>query len=110
MRYQRLSAWGDYLKSHALRVYGAALDPVNANAKTILDKVESGKLKDGFGTGDILRGGWIGLDTLESVKVALARLVDLGWLVQMTMPNSVTGGRPSIRYQAHPKILPNTPS
>ena len=31
--------WGDYLKSHALRVYGAALDPVNANAKTILDKV-----------------------------------------------------------------------
>lgn len=101
-------AWGGYLKSHALRVYGAALDSVNANAKTILDKVHSGKLSDGFGTGDILRGGWMGLDSLDNVKAALARLVDFGWLVQM--PNSVNRGRPSSRYQAHPKILPNIPT
>lgn len=100
-------AWGDYLKSHALRVYSSALDPVNLNAKTILDKIESGKLKDGFGTGDILRGGWMGLDSLDNVKAALARLVDFGWLKQVTIPGSSSGGRPSIRYQAHPKILPN---
>jgi 5S rRNA maturation endonuclease (ribonuclease M5) len=103
-------AWSGYLKSHALRVYGAALDPVNANAKTILDKVESGKLSDGFGTGDVLRGGWTGLDTLEIVKAAMTRLVEYGWLVQMTPTNPTMGGRPSMRYQVHQKILPNIPS
>lgn len=103
-------AWGDYLKSHALRVYGAALDPVNANAKTILDKIEAGKLSDGFCSGDILRGGWTGLDALDSVKAALARLVDLGWIRQITLPVSALGGRPSIRYQVHPKILSKTPA
>ncbi|NOS76296.1 MAG: DUF3987 domain-containing protein [Methyloglobulus sp.] len=102
-------AWGDYLKSHALRVYGAALDPVNANAKTILDKIESGKLSDGFGTRDILRGGWTGLDTLDNVNAALSRLVEYGWLKQLTLPGSAKGGRPSIRYQIHPKILLNIP-
>jgi putative DNA primase/helicase len=103
-------SWGDYLKSHALRVYGAALDPVNANAKTILDKIDSGKLSDGFSLGDVLRGGWSGLDSLDSVKAALARLVDLGWIRQITLPTSALGGRPSIRYQVHPKILSKTPA
>lgn len=103
-------AWGEYLKSHALRVYGAALDPVNANAKTILDKIESGKLKASFCAGDILRGGWTGLDSLEIVKAALSRLIDYGWLRQATLPGSAIGGRPSIRYQPHPKILSNTPT
>ncbi len=103
-------AWGDYLKSHALRVYGAALDPVNANAKTILDKIESGKLKNDFSPGDILRGGWTGLDTFEIVKATLNRLVAYGWLRQVTLSGSAMGGRPSIRYQAHPKYLPNTPT
>jgi Protein of unknown function (DUF3987) len=103
-------AWGDYLKSHALRVYGAALDPVNGNAKTILDKIESCKLLDGFGTRDVIRGGWTGLDSLESVKAALARLVDFGWLRQVTLPGATSGGRPSIRYQVHPNFLSNTQS
>jgi hypothetical protein len=93
-----------------LRVYGAALDPVNGNAKTILDKIESGKLLDGFSAGDILRGGWTGLDTFEIVKSALSRLVEYGWLKQVTLPGSAMGGRPSIRYQPHPKILSNTPT
>lgn len=103
-------AWSDYLKSHALRVYGAALDPVNANAKTILGKIELGKLSDGFGAGDVLRGGWTGLDTIETVKSALVRLVDYGWIRQMDSPPLAVGGRPSVRYAKHPKFLPNTHS
>ncbi len=102
-------AWGGHLKSHALRVYSAALDPVNANAKTVLNKIELGKLADGFGTGDILRGGWTGLDSLVSVKAALTRLIEYGWIRKINSPTLAAGGRPSIRYQVRQNILPNTP-
>ncbi|MEQ1485988.1 DUF3987 domain-containing protein [Methyloglobulus sp.] len=102
-------AWGGCLKSHALRVYGAALNPVNANAKTILDKIESGKLSDGFGNRDILRSGWTGLDTFENVKSALARLADYGWIRQLDLTPLVVGGRPSARYAIHHDLFTNTP-
>ncbi|MGZ8928862.1 MAG: DUF3987 domain-containing protein [Methylobacter sp.] len=103
---KRAIAWSEYLKSHTERVYSSALDPIDANAKAILTKIESGKLSDGFSAGDILRGGWTGLDSLNNVKTALTRLIDYGWLKQITSSPSALGGRPSIRYQIHPKILP----
>ena len=98
-------AWSEYLKSHAERVYSSALNPVDANAKTILTKIESGKLSDGFGTRDIVRGGWTGLDSLENVKAALTRLIDYGWLKQVTTKPESIGGRSSMRYQVNPIIL-----
>jgi hypothetical protein len=101
----RAIAWGDYLKSHADRVYGSALDPVDENAKAILSKIGAGKLPDGFGTGDVKRGGWMGLDTLEQIKAALSRLVDYGWLREYREQPTVSGGRPSVRYLVHPKIF-----
>lgn len=98
-------AWSEYLKSHAERVYSSALDPIDSNAKTILTKIELGKLLDGFGTRDIVRGGWTGLDSLENVKSALARLIDYGWLKQETNKPESIGGRPSIRYKVNPIIF-----
>ncbi|MDO9213448.1 MAG: DUF3987 domain-containing protein [Methylococcales bacterium] len=102
---RRAIAWGVYLKSHAERVYSMALDPIDANAKTILNKIESGKLSDGFGTGDILRGGWSGLDSLENIKASLTRLMEYGWIKQLPIKPMSQGGRPAIRYQIHPKLL-----
>lgn len=103
-RYQAIE-WGAYLKSHAERVYNSALDPTDANAKAILSKIESGKLLDGFGTRDILRGGWAGLDLLVNVKSAITRLIEYGWIKQEPTKPSIGAGRHSIRYQIHPKIL-----
>jgi len=103
-------AWSKYLKTHAERVYSSALDTVDANAKTILSKVESGKLLEGFCTGEVMRGGWIGLNSLEAIKAALLRLVEYGWLKQITNTPKSVGGRPSIRYQVNPKILHNAPN
>jgi len=102
---QKAIAWSEYLKSHAERIYSSALNPVDANAKTILTKIESCKLSDGFSAGDILRGSWTGLDSLENVKSALTRLIDYGWLKQVTTKPESIGGRPSIRYQINPIIL-----
>jgi putative DNA primase/helicase len=102
---RRAIAWGVYLKSHAERVYSMALDPIDANAKTILNKIESGKLSDGFGTGDILRGGWSGLDSLENIKASLTRLMEYGWIKPLPIKPMSQGGRPAMRYQIHPKLL-----
>jgi hypothetical protein len=98
-------AWSKYLKSHAERVYSSALDTVDANAKTILTKIESGKLLDRFSAGDILRGGWTGLDSLEDVNSALTRLMDYSWLKQVTTRPEAGTGRPSIRYHVNPVIF-----
>ena len=98
-------AWGEYLKSHAERAYKAALDPVDSNAKTILAKIESGKLLDRFSAGDILRGGWNGLDSLDNVSHAIKRLIDYGWLKQAKNNPESKGGRPSIRYEVNPLIF-----
>ena len=101
---QKALAWIPYLKSHAERVYSSALDPVDANAQTILDKLIASKLLDGFGTGDIIRGGWTGLSTLVDVKAAIDRLVDYGWIKKI-IPQPIAIGRPSERYSVHPIIF-----
>ncbi|MEQ1621813.1 MAG: DUF3987 domain-containing protein [Methylococcales bacterium] len=102
---QKAIAWSKYLTSQAERVYHSALDPVDANAKTILNKIELGKLLDGFGTGDILRSGWTRLDSITDIKAALSRLVEYGWLKSTSNRPAAIGGRPSTRFQIHPKIL-----
>jgi putative DNA primase/helicase len=95
-------AWCEYLESHMHRIYGAAVDPVDTNALTILAKIKGGKLADGFGTGDIKRGGWTGLTDLESIKAALIRLCEHGYLVEEV---TSTGGRPSIKYRINPAAM-----
>jgi hypothetical protein len=98
-------AWSQYLKSHAERVYNSAIDQADDNAKTILNKIKLGKLSDGFGTRDVLQGGWTGLDSLEKVKSAVNRLIDYGWLKQKKTKPKEIGGRPSIRYEINPIIF-----
>ena len=97
-------AWIPYLKSHAERVYSSALDPIDANAQMILDKLGCNKLQDGFGTGDVIRGGWTGLSKLADVKAAIDRLIDYGWLKKIiAQPMAI--GRPSSKYSINPIIF-----
>lgn len=91
--------WCEYLESHMYRIYGAAVDPVDTNALTILAKIKGGKLADGFGTRDIRMNGWTGLSDIESIKAALSRLCEHGYLVEEV---TGTAGRPSIKYRINP--------
>lgn len=42
----RLLAWGEYLRSHAERIYRAATMPEVTGAKNLLSKIQTGKLSD----------------------------------------------------------------
>lgn len=108
----RALAWGEYLRSHAERIYAAAVIPETAGAKQLLDKIKAGKLCDGDGV--ILAAftprlvavkHWAGLGTTDAVRKAADLLADYGWLARELIPTGPSGGRPTERYRIHPVLL-----
>jgi hypothetical protein len=108
----RALAWGDYLRSHAIRLYAAAVMPETADAATLLAKIRSGKLTDSDGVildrftpRLVATKHWAGLDTPAAVRKAADLLTDYDWLVKETTRPGTGGGRPSERYLIHPKLI-----
>lgn len=99
----RALAWGDYLKSHAARAYGAGAGPNTDAASALLAKIQAGKVADGFKAADVYLKGWAHLGTPEAVKMAAALLCDLGHLRRVDTKPGAAGGRPSTTYQINPK-------
>jgi|MTBAKSStandDraft_2_1061841.scaffolds.fasta_scaffold02242_9 putative DNA primase/helicase len=92
----RALAWGEYLETHARRIYSAGAQPTVATAKMILKKIRQGHLAESFSSRDIWRKGWAGLSDREHVAEGLRMLVEYGWLVEERVEG--TGGRPATRY------------
>ena len=95
----RALAWGDYLRTHANRLYAAAL----------LAKIKAGKLadKDGvmldsFTPRQVAIKHWTGLDTPDAVRKAADVLADFDWLRREVVAGGATGGRSSDRYTVNP--------
>jgi putative DNA primase/helicase len=108
----RALAWSDYLRTHAERLYSAAVVPETGAAHALLAKIETGKLvvSDGvllesFTPRVVASKHWAGLGTPEAVRKAADLLVDYGWLRREVTPTGVAGGRPSERYLVHPDLL-----
>jgi putative DNA primase/helicase len=108
----RALAWADYLRSHAERLYSAAVIPETAAARQLLDKIKAGKLSDSGGAPLavftprlVAAKAWTGLRTVAEVRAAAELLTDYGWLRHEIAPTSERGGRPSERYQIHPEVL-----
>jgi len=108
----RALAWSEYLRSHAERIYAAAIVPETTGAKLLIEKIKSGKLVDGDGvlmesfTPRMVYGnGWTGLGTSESVRNAADLLADYGYLLKEIVPSGAHGGRPSDRYLINPKLF-----
>lgn len=103
--------WGDYLRTHAERLYSAAMRPDTYGAKQLLTKIkgghlkEDGKLMESFLPWKVQGKGWAGLGTSEAVRKAADLLTEYGWLVQEESATGPRGGRPSYRYWIHPKLL-----
>lgn len=89
-------AWGEYLKSHAHRAYGAATQPEMDAAKAVLQRIKKGDLGGEFTVKDVWRPCWAGLTDREVVRAALQTLVDYDHL---TYREEQTGGRPRGVYQ-----------
>lgn len=108
----RALAWGDYLRTHAERLYAAAVMPETTGAKQLLDKIKAGKLTDGDGAQgeaftprQVAVKHWAGLGTPDAVRKAADLLADYGWLEREATPSGAAGGRPSARYVVHPMLL-----
>ena len=108
----RALAWGDYLRTHAERLYAAAVMPETSAAKQLLDKIKAGKLADSDGVlldaftpRQIAVKHWTGLGTPDAVRKAANLLTDYGWLERESTPSSAAGGRPGERYLLHPTLV-----
>ena len=108
---KRAIAWGNYLRTHANRLYAAAVIPETTNAATLLSKFQSGKLigPDGsplssFSAREIAQKGWVGLSTPDDVRKAADLLAEYGWLRREVINSGDHNGRgrPSERYAINP--------
>ena len=106
----RALAWADYLRSHAERLYAAAVVPETAGAQTLLAKLKGGKLSDAHGSvllqftpRQVAVKHWAGLGTPDAVRKAADLLADYGWLVKDVV--SLPGRRDSEIYVLHPQLL-----
>ena len=98
---ERACAWGEYLESHARRVYSQGLAPDDMAARALADRILSGDLTEAFTARDVYRCHWAGLSTREEAQKGIDVLVELGWLAEI---HETTGGRPSITYVINPKV------
>jgi putative DNA primase/helicase len=98
----RALAWSEYLRTHAERIYSAAVVPEVETARTLLERLRAGKVPSPFTPRSIAAKHWTGLATPEAVRRAAEVLVEYGWLVREDVPPGPAGGRPSERYILNP--------
>jgi putative DNA primase/helicase len=105
----RALTWGEYLRTHAHRLYAAAVTPETTGARALLAKIKAGKLNDrdgviheSFTPRAIAVKGWAGLNSPDAVRKAADLLVDFDWLRREAVPVGAAGGRPSERYVVNP--------
>jgi hypothetical protein len=108
----RALAMGEYLRSHATRLYAAAMMPETGTAASLLSKIKAGKLVDGSGpvlssftAREVAVKHWTGLCTTAVARKAADVLVEYGYLRRETEPVGSAGGRPSERYIINPLVL-----
>jgi putative DNA primase/helicase len=98
----RALAWSEYLRSHANRLYAAAVTPETTSAASLLKKIAKGMLGDEFTPRSVAVKGWAALSSPDAVRKAADVLVDFDWLRRDVRQ---TGGRPSERYRVNPAAL-----
>ena len=102
----RAAAWCEYLEAHARRCYGLLIDDGLRVAQVLADKIQKGKLQEGFTARDVRRKEWRYLNKDESIQTALDWLEDEGWVrgeeVGGTGPGS---GRRTRRFSINPRIV-----
>ena len=96
--------WGDYLESHARRVFASTIDPAADGARVLAGKIQAGKLGDRFALREIYRHGWSGLRCRDEAQPAVDVLVELGWIREAVEPSGPEGGAPKTFIEVNPKI------
>ncbi|WP_423812428.1 YfjI family protein [Pseudomonas asiatica] len=87
--------WANYLMSHALRLYGAAINAPLLGARMILERQR--KLPEPFTVREVRQKDWAGLNSQDTVNNALTVLAEHEIIVGYEVAGE-KGGRPSTRY------------
>jgi putative DNA primase/helicase len=98
---RRAIGWARYLESHARRVYSSATRPEIGAAHLLDKRIARGDLGETFTARDVYRNGWSGLPNHDIVTAGCELLVRLG---RLRVVEVETGGRPSVRYLANPRL------
>ncbi|MBC8138261.1 MAG: DUF3987 domain-containing protein [Fibrella sp.] len=98
----RAIRWCELLEAHARRVYGAAFDAPMEAAEQLATRIKQ-SLANPFTVREVVRKGWGGLSTLETVKQALGVLEDRGW-VSVVDRKPDGGGRTSEQVWINPAL------
>ena len=97
-------AFCEYLESHANRMYGCVVSPDMAAARELARHLRLGELPGKFTTRDVYRKSWSGLTQPDQARNALELLADSGWVRQLEMVPTLTGGRPTALWKSNPRI------
>jgi putative DNA primase/helicase len=93
--------WGEYLLTHAQRIYGFGGDYIHQAVVALAKKLIAAELQDGFTERDVYRREWAHLKDQETVRAACQELCSAGWLRQRKQDRKL--GRPnSPAYDINP--------
>jgi len=93
--------WGDYLASHARRIYASAQTAAWGPEHQLLSKIQQGNLEDRFTIRQVYTHHWTGLHNRQMAEEAVGILTELGWI----RPEKQSGGgRPTTVYRIHPSL------
>ena len=98
----KAAAWGEYLESHARRIYAAHSASQDHGVIALAEKITAGALPGAFTARDVYRKCWRRLDTPARVKTAADELVELDWLA-VSQEAPPRGGKPRDVYRVSPK-------
>ncbi len=99
---ERAIQWGDYLISHARRIYASAQTAGNRSEDLLATKIQQGHLTDDFTVRDVYSRHWTGLDDRIQIEQDLQQLAEYGWVKP---EKRATGGRPTTIYRINPKLF-----
>lgn len=100
---ERAIGWGEYLESHARRIYAPAVSGDMDAARLLAEKITAGKIGGRFSLRDVYRNGWTGLSTVELAQAAVRVLVEFDWLRE---GREETQGRTATVYAVNPHVAP----
>jgi putative DNA primase/helicase len=86
---------GEYLESHAQRIYSFSTRNNVEAAKTLITRIAKGKLSQPFTLRDVYRPGWTGLETQSKAQTAIELLLEYRHVYSIVIE---TGGRPTTHY------------
>jgi len=93
--------WGDFLRTHAEKLYAVELRENVAAAHALAAKLEAQAVLDGMTVNDIAERDWSGLAEPSLVHAALDVLEPLGWIRRKSQS---TSGRTRTVVRIHPEF------